>query len=43
MYGGEEEEDAGVGGVLPPQLHRVLLRILVVPGLKCGNANGSTF
>ena len=33
VYRGEEEEDARVGRVLPPQLHAVLLRVLVVPGL----------
>ena len=36
VNGGEEEEDAGVGRVLPPQLHAVLLGVLVVPRLVLG-------
>ena len=34
VYGGEEEENPRVGGVLSPELHRVFLRILVIPRLK---------
>ena len=34
VYGGEEQEDPGVGGVLSPQLHGMFLRILVIPRLK---------
>ena len=33
VNGGEEEEDARVGRVLPPELHRVLLSIVIVPAL----------
>ena len=36
VYGGEEQEDAGVGRVLPPELHAVLLGVLVVAGLVLG-------
>ena len=36
MYRGEEQEHARVGRVLAPQLHAVLLRVLVVPGLVLG-------
>ena len=32
--GREEEEDASVGGVLPPQLHGVLLGIFIITSLK---------
>ena len=34
MNGGEEEEYACVGGVLPPQLHRMLLSVLIVAALN---------
>ena len=34
MNGGQEEQDSGVGGILSPQLHRVLLCILIIPRLQ---------
>ena len=34
VYGGEEKENSCVGGVLSPELHRVFLRILIIPRLK---------
>ncbi len=36
VYGREEEEDAGVGRVLPPELHAVLLGVVVVATLVLG-------
>ena len=34
VYRGEEQENPRVGGILSPELHRVFLRILIIPRLK---------